>query len=77
MEKLVETAEMTLEKLKQLKLDEGLEKDIAWCLGSYKFDNVPTGLIEKCKEALELLKAEMEKKPRSVPKKLIDNLEAL
>jgi len=55
---LVKTAEMALDKIKSLDLDEGLAKDLEWCLGSYQFDGVPTGLVEKCKEALYLLKIE-------------------
>lgn len=74
---LVKTAQTALDKIKSLNIEEGLVKDLEWCLGSYQYDGVPTGLVAICKEALQLLKAEKEKKPRSVPKKLIDSLETL
>ncbi|WP_209329285.1 hypothetical protein [Lunatimonas salinarum] len=74
---LEKTAEAALDKIKELKLDEGLMKDLEWCLGSYRYDGVPSGLTEKCQEALYILKEVKEKKPRSVTKKLIESLEAL
>lgn len=74
---MVKTAQTALDKIKSLNIEEGLVKDLEWCLGSYQYDGVPTGLVAICKEALQLLKAEKEKKPRSVPKKLIDSLETL
>lgn len=67
----------TLEKLEKLKLDEKLHAELSWCWNSYKYDNNPTGLIEKSKVALRLLKAKREENSRAVAKKLVDDLEKI
>lgn len=72
---LEKTVLSTLEKLEKLKLDEKLQAELTWCLGSYEYDQNPTGLIEKSGMALELLKAKRAESARAVSKKLIDDLE--
>ena len=67
----------TLEKLEKLNLDNKLHAELSWCWNSYKYDNNPVGVIEKSKEALELLKAKREENSRSVAKKLVDDLEKI
>ncbi|MCX8489616.1 MAG: hypothetical protein ORN54_00950 [Cyclobacteriaceae bacterium] len=36
-----------LQKLKVLNLDEQLQSDIEWCLGSYGYDKNPVGLLNE------------------------------
>jgi hypothetical protein len=72
---LEKTVELALEKLLRLKVNNQLISELEWCLGSYKADRNPVGLIEKSREALELLKEQKEKSSRTVSKKLIDDLE--
>lgn len=73
----IKIVEATIEKLKKLDLDSGLVADLEWCLGSYKYDKQPSGLIEKCGEALYLLKEAKSKNSRLVSQKLIDDLEKI
>ncbi len=72
---LEKTVESVVEKLQKLKTDEALTAELQWCLGSYRFDQNPSGLLEKGSVALERLKAEKEKNSRAVSKKLIEDLE--
>ncbi|MBX2966384.1 MAG: hypothetical protein KF845_09580 [Cyclobacteriaceae bacterium] len=68
-------SEQVLEKLQALNAEPQLQADIAWCLGSYRYDKNPVGLIQKGTEALALLKALKKKSPKAVPAKLISDLE--
>lgn len=70
-------SEEVLQKLQQLGIEDQLQRDIQWCLGSYRADNNPVGLIEKGKKALVVLKTEKEKKTKGVTSKLITDLEKL
>jgi len=63
------------EKLQKLKGNEKLIAELEWCLGSYRHDQNPEGLLKKGKEALKALKAQKKKSDRSVSKKLIEDLE--
>jgi hypothetical protein len=65
----------TLEKLQELGIDHQLQKDIEWCLGSYRADNNPVGLYESVKRALAVLRTEKEKKTKGVTAKFITDLE--
>ncbi|PSL07942.1 hypothetical protein [Cecembia rubra] len=67
----------TLEKLEKLNLDEKLHAELSWCWNSYKFDKNPVGVIEKSKQALELLKSKREENSRAVAKKLVEDLEKI
>lgn len=74
LEKTVETA---LGKLSKLKVNDQIVSELEWCLGSYKADHNPVGLIEKSRKALEVLKEQREKSSRAVSKKLIEDLEKI
>lgn len=74
---LEKTVLSALEKLEKLKLDEQLQAELNWCLGSYEYDQNPVGVIEKSSKALELLKSKREENARAVSKKLIEDLEKL
>ncbi|MDN3670144.1 hypothetical protein QWY93_12490 [Echinicola jeungdonensis] len=73
--KLEKTVESVVEKLQKLKVNDHLVSELQWCLGSYRNDNNPSGLLEKGNIALVLLKQVKEKNSRSVSKKLIEDLE--
>ncbi|HEU5147052.1 MAG TPA: hypothetical protein VFT90_10065 [Chryseosolibacter sp.] len=68
-------SEDALQKLQELGIDDQLQRDIEWCLGSYRADNNPIGLYETAKKALEVLKTEKDKKTKGVTAKLITDLE--
>jgi hypothetical protein len=67
--------EAALVALKKLNIEEKLQQDIAWCLGSFSHDNNPVGLIETAKRALTVLKAAKAKNAKAVTAKLISDLE--
>lgn len=64
-----------LEKLKALGLDQQLQSDIEWCLGSYRSDNNPVGLYGMAARALVIFQDEKAKKTKGVTVKLIADLE--
>ena len=68
-------SEETVHKLQELGIDEQLQRDIQWCLGSYRADNNPVGLYDTLRKALVVLKMEKEKKTKGVSAKLISDLE--
>ncbi|AWW31786.1 hypothetical protein DN752_17540 [Echinicola strongylocentroti] len=72
---LEKTVTATVEKLRKLNIQEQLTEELQWCLGSYRYDQNPSGLIEKSTVALDALKAEKQKNSRAVSKKLIEDLE--
>ncbi|MDF2157445.1 hypothetical protein [Algoriphagus sp. CAU 1675] len=74
-EKLEKTVDEAVQKLEKLKLGGSLAEELTWCLGSYKNDQNPVGLQEKCKVAVELFKEAREKNSRAVSKKLVEDLE--
>jgi len=76
-EKLVTSCNDVITVLEKLKLDEyrELNSKLIWCLGSYKNDKNPVGLIETGAMALNSLKEFKTKNPRKVNKKVIENLE--
>lgn len=63
--------ETILKKLQELNVEHALQADIAWCLGSFRNDNNPSGLYEMAERALHVLLFESTKAPKSVPAKLI------
>lgn len=67
--------EAALTVLKKLNIEEKLQNDIAWCLGSYGHDNNPVGLIETAKRAIIVLKAAKAKNTKAVAAKVISDLE--
>ncbi|MCK6618683.1 MAG: hypothetical protein L6Q51_13670 [Cyclobacteriaceae bacterium] len=68
-------SEQVLNKLQSLNIEAGLQADIQWCLGSYRYDKNPVGLYEMGYKALPVLKAAAEKNKKSVSAKLITDLE--
>ena len=72
---LEQASEEALQKLKALGIDPQLQSDLEWCLGSYRYDKNPSGLIEVAGKALVVLNAEKEKKTKGVTVKLIGDLE--
>jgi len=72
---LLAVGEGVLQKLEALGINPRLQSEIQWCLGSYKHDQNPVGLLEKLSEALALLKAEHAKKTKGITAKLIGDIE--
>src|SRR5688572_31509531 len=70
---IVKTSETVLKKLKDLGIDDQLQADLEWCLGSYKADNNPIGLYEMARRALVVFKDN--KSTKGVTAKLISDLE--
>jgi hypothetical protein len=64
-----------LQKLKELNLEQQLQHDIEWCLGSYRADGNPVGLYNMIEKAILVLKEEKSKKTKGVTAKLITDLE--
>ena len=68
-------SEEALKKLQELGIEEQLQHDLQWCLGSYRADRNPVGLLGNAKKALTVFKNEKEKKTKGVTTKLINDLE--
>lgn len=64
-----------LKKLQALNIEEALQADIEWCLGSYRNDNNPSGLYVMAERALNVFAFELTKDPKSVTTKLIKDIE--
>ncbi len=64
-----------LSTLKKLNIDQQLQADIEWCLGSYHADKNPIGLFDMVNRALPIFKTELARKTKGVTAKLITNLE--
>lgn len=65
----------TLEKLRSLGIEQELQNDIEWCLGSYRSDGNPVGLYEMAERAVAVLKREKDNKTKGVTAKIITDLE--
>ena len=76
-EKLVKSCNEVVAVFEKLKMEnyKDLSAKLEWCIGSYKFDKNPSGLIETGAMALYALKEFKTKNPRKVSKKVIENLE--
>jgi hypothetical protein len=64
-----------LDKLRALGVNQELQNDLEWCLGSYRADGNPVGLYTMLERAVDVLKTEKEKKTKGVTAKLITDLE--
>jgi hypothetical protein len=62
-------------KLQALGIDQQLQNDLQWCIGSYRADGKPVGLYAMAERALDGLKAELAKKTKGVTAKQIADLE--
>ena len=63
------------QKLESLGVEQTIQEELAWVIGSYNYDSNPVGLYEIGGKALEALKEVKKGSPRKVSKKLIDTLE--
>lgn len=68
--------EDALKKLQDLNIEQALQADIEWCLGSYRSDNNPSGLYVMAERALHVFTFELSKDPKSVPAKLIKDIQS-
>jgi hypothetical protein len=66
-----------LEKLQTLGIEEQLQRDLQWCLGSYRADHNPVGLYGTAKKALVVFQTEKEKKTKGITARLINDLERI
>ncbi len=74
-ELLEQASEEALKKLQSLGIDQQLQSELEWCLGSFRFDRNPSGLYEVAGRALTVLNEEKAKKTKGVTVKLIGDLE--
>src|SRR5215203_6119589 len=72
---LEKVSEDVLEKLRALHIEQELQNDIEWCLGSYRADSNPVGLYGTLDRALTVLRTEKDKKSKGVTAKFITDLE--
>ncbi len=72
---LGKASEEALKKLQELGIEQQLQSDLAWCIGSYNHDKNPSGLYEMAGRALDVLTAEKNKKTKGVTVKLVGDLE--
>jgi hypothetical protein len=72
---LEQASDEALKKLQSLGIESQLQSELEWCLGSYRHDKNPTGLLEVAGRALVVLNTEKEKKTKGVTVKLIGDLE--
>ncbi len=68
-------AQDALNKLKALNADSQLQADLEWCIGSYKYDHNPVGLIENIEKALGIFKTELARKTKGITAKFVSDLE--
>jgi len=68
-------SEEVLDKLRTLGVEEQLQHDVEWCLGSYRHDGNPVGLYSCVERALPVFKDQREKKTKGVTAKFITDLE--
>jgi len=72
---ILNASEDVLSTLKKLNIDQQLQADIEWCIGSYHADKNPIGLFDMVNRALPILKTELARKTKGVTSKLITGLE--
>jgi hypothetical protein len=70
-----QASEEALAKLRSLNIQEQLQNDIEWCLGSYRADGNPVGLYAMAERALTVLQEEKARKTKGVTAKNISDLE--
>jgi hypothetical protein len=64
-----------LKKLQALGIEQDLQNDLEWCIGSYRADQNPVGLYAMTERALSVFKEEQAKKTKGVTAKFITDLE--
>ena len=60
--------------LQSLGIEQQLQQDIEWCLGSYRHDKNPAGLLEMSERALAALQEAKARKAKGVTAKVIGDL---
>lgn len=68
-------SEQVVNQLQLLAIQSDLQNEIEWCLGSFRHDQNPAGLLQAGEKALTVLRVERAKSTKSVPAKLITDLE--
>jgi hypothetical protein len=68
-------SEEALKTLRSLGLDQQLQSDLEWCLGSYRSDKNPSGLYDVLDRALVIFNAEKAKKTKGLTVKQVGDLE--
>lgn len=68
-------SEEILAKLKSLDMEQQLQADIEWCLGSYRYDQNASGLIEAITKAHIVLKEAHTNKTKGITATLLSNIE--
>lgn len=72
----VDTAnEQALAALEKLNIEVSLRSEIEWCLGSYRHDKNPVGLIETARRSLNALKEAKAKSTKAVAARVISDLQ--
>jgi hypothetical protein len=74
-DKIEKASLQALKTLEALGIEQQLQQDIEWCLGSYRHDKNPAGLLEMTERALSVLIAAKERKAKGVTSKLIGDIE--
>jgi hypothetical protein len=69
--------EDALAKLRSLGVQEQLQNDIEWCLGSFRSDGNPVGLYAMAERALAVFQEEKARKNKGVTAKSISDLEKI
>ena len=69
------TGEEVLKKLQSLNIDKQLQADIEWCLGSYRHDKNPVGLLQIIKHSHTVWKEELGKKTKGITAKFVSDVE--
>lgn len=73
---MIEKASLqALKTLQSLGIEQQLQQDIEWCLGSYRHDKNPEGLYEMTKRSISVLQEAKERKAKGVTAKLLTDLE--
>lgn len=74
-EQLEKASLQALKTLQSLGIEQQLQQDIEWCLGSFRYDGNPSGLCEMTKRSISVLQEAKERKAKGVTAKLITDLE--
>jgi hypothetical protein len=74
-DKIEKACEDALALLKKLDIDHQLQRDIEWCLGSYRSDKNPVGLYDMAERALGVLQDAKASKAKGVTSKSVTDLE--
>jgi hypothetical protein len=73
--KIEKVCQDALEKLRAIGIDQQLQQDIEWCLGSYKADSNPVGLYAMAERVLAIFRDEKAKKTKGITAKTITDIE--